>query len=602
MFAQIKAIRKGVKPARWRRANIPLGINFAKLAFILEILLELPVTDQYEFEFFQEKDRLIEWEKAERPRTDYQFTYRDAVKSSVNDWVLQKTWFTFRIKNGEEGLPQYRVEIEKLADSWIVSDKTPFGCPMILRQISYKGDLYWTSLDELNKKMIATCFLCEGEAEYPSFASVCERIIQGRGIIFSQNLESLESETVDSMQKVLGEIADNISRLQAEMDELNNKLGTPSSLNASPAKQPRKTKAITMDSMLNAYSKEDLLEIANECGAILTKTTKGKMAFGLARHLLEPGVMRNRLLGLEEEELDVFESVIPKGNYLPSEEERPMLDKAFELCYLVKFSNETVQVPEDVAAVYKIICSNGYRDYHKKAGWLLDCLRAFCVLYVVGNVGLLYKLYCRTDRLAVDREKFDDILAKILQYRNDCVKIGKKIIHKEVVRDDFYKEIEERRRDVPYYIPSESEILEYSRKGYPASNQAYRKLFDFFRKEFDLEEAECDDICYCAFSKFSKGWMLSDFMEVLNQRDIVFTSEEQVKRFAGIALEVNNNTRMFDLCGHTPNETHALLTDDPMPGGTKPVPTNSKSAGKIYPNDPCPCGSGKKYKKCCGRL
>ena len=22
---------------------------------------------------------------------------------------------------------------------------------------------------------------------------------------------------------------------------------------------------------------------------------------------------------------------------------------------------------------------------------------------------------------------------------------------------------------------------------------------------------------------------------------------------------------------------------------------------KLYPNDPCPCGSGKKYKKCCGR-
>lgn len=22
---------------------------------------------------------------------------------------------------------------------------------------------------------------------------------------------------------------------------------------------------------------------------------------------------------------------------------------------------------------------------------------------------------------------------------------------------------------------------------------------------------------------------------------------------------------------------------------------------KIYPNKPCPCGSGKKYKKCCGR-
>ena len=23
---------------------------------------------------------------------------------------------------------------------------------------------------------------------------------------------------------------------------------------------------------------------------------------------------------------------------------------------------------------------------------------------------------------------------------------------------------------------------------------------------------------------------------------------------------------------------------------------------KVYPNDPCPCGSGKKYKNCCGRM
>ena len=26
-----------------------------------------------------------------------------------------------------------------------------------------------------------------------------------------------------------------------------------------------------------------------------------------------------------------------------------------------------------------------------------------------------------------------------------------------------------------------------------------------------------------------------------------------------------------------------------------------KTERKIYPNNPCPCGSGKKYKKCCGK-
>ena len=35
-------------------------------------------------------------------------------------------------------------------------------------------------------------------------------------------------------------------------------------------------------------------------------------------------------------------------------------------------------------------------------------------------------------------------------------------------------------------------------------------------------------------------------------------------------------------------------------GGWTPKMPEVKPA-KIYPNDPCPCGSGKKYKKCCGK-
>ena len=34
-------------------------------------------------------------------------------------------------------------------------------------------------------------------------------------------------------------------------------------------------------------------------------------------------------------------------------------------------------------------------------------------------------------------------------------------------------------------------------------------------------------------------------------------------------------------------------------GGTKK--TKQRKDKKIYPNDPCPCGSGLKYKQCCGR-
>ena len=33
-----------------------------------------------------------------------------------------------------------------------------------------------------------------------------------------------------------------------------------------------------------------------------------------------------------------------------------------------------------------------------------------------------------------------------------------------------------------------------------------------------------------------------------------------------------------------------------------PVAPKKREERKIYPNDPCPCGSGKKYKQCCGRI
>lgn len=46
---------------------------------------------------------------------------------------------------------------------------------------------------------------------------------------------------------------------------------------------------------------------------------------------------------------------------------------------------------------------------------------------------------------------------------------------------------------------------------------------------------------------------------------------------------------------HNADEITTMYMPDGIAGETV--------AGKkrIYPNDPCPCGSGKKYKKCCGR-
>ena len=48
--------------------------------------------------------------------------------------------------------------------------------------------------------------------------------------------------------------------------------------------------------------------------------------------------------------------------------------------------------------------------------------------------------------------------------------------------------------------------------------------------------------------------MLSDITEEFKNRNVVFESDKQMETFASIMTNVNNNTRMLDFRGYTPNE------------------------------------------------
>lgn len=65
-----------------------------------------------------------------------------------------------------------------------------------------------------------------------------------------------------------------------------------------------------------------------------------------------------------------------------------------------------------------------------------------------------------------------------------------------------------------------------------------------------------------------------------------------LERLMPILMEVWNNTPRPDLGGRTPTE---------MLGAQRAAPPPAASASRAGRNDPCPCGSGRKYKKCCLR-
>jgi hypothetical protein len=78
----------------------------------------------------------------------------------------------------------------------------------------------------------------------------------------------------------------------------------------------------------------------------------------------------------------------------------------------------------------------------------------------------------------------------------------------------------------------------------------------------------------------------------------------RTERIVGCPHEEEVDYPLGGVCPHCPfwhthdRFTHELLSEDEdFAGMAEPF----RARPRVGRNDPCPCGSGKKYKKCCGR-
>ncbi|MCM3768754.1 SEC-C metal-binding domain-containing protein [Neobacillus niacini] len=86
---------------------------------------------------------------------------------------------------------------------------------------------------------------------------------------------------------------------------------------------------------------------------------------------------------------------------------------------------------------------------------------------------------------------------------------------------------------------------------------------------------------------------------LLTQLEI--NSIEAAKRLMDTVIPLMNQTRQWELKGHTPDELLAWdrKSRSPLPKEKGKV-VHFQTRQKVGRNDPCPCESGEKYKKCCG--
>lgn len=179
-------------------------------------------------------------------------------------------------------------------------------------------------------------------------------------------------------------------------------------------------------------------------------------------------------------------------------------------------------------------------------------------------------------------------------------------VHEAILENDEFDVLLSKKGDKPHYVPKKTELLKYIDEGYFEKTKEYKKLLGYVEKNFfkgDEEKAEwlCEDVHgLCEF-----GLDMQTILDAFNDRGISFKDMNQANEVIQLVMELSNNIRIWENNGFTPQEIFEKfekpnlrpLPDKPFvyKGGEQTVFKKEK----IGRNDPCHCGRGRKYKKCC---
>lgn len=598
---QLKLVIKNTKPPVWKRCFIPAGITFAQLSIILEDIMEISDTDRYEFEFYQKKIHVREWCDGTMALTTYNYDYMCASDTYINDLLEEKDWFTFRIEDGE----QYRVTIEKcLEDSEILF-------PVIIKQKGVQDIRLWSDIEEKNSELEQYLFVKYGEEEdYRTHEAVQKELESGqKGLRGSIAAVSRQDRSKKSAMTVLRDFVDQV--LRPYMDDVmeEKQLKEPDYSLILGEKKKKMSRWGNLKTYFLSYSKDELREIAEELHLLRYKNlNKSELADKIKNELLRPSVMRSRLLLFNDEEIGAFEEAIEMGGcYFPKEDVQDILESFYRLHYVIIYEDDCVEVPAEVAKVYSQINTPEYQDKRRKASWMYECLEMTDMIYGVAPAKIVHRMYRKQYKIGY--KEFLDIFGQIPEEDRSCVICENKIISKAFYDNGEYIGIERGAEGIQYYIPEKSEIRDYVKNGYPSEEACYKKLRVFMIKDLQLEEWYVEALLADIWGYINMGYGLSTIMDVIEDEEIIFPSQSVSIRFSSIISEIQSRSRRLVLRGNRQEEVlrgnyrvnEKTHLESPTCEITALNAESDKPSTKIYPNDPCPCGSGKKYKKCCGR-
>ena len=310
---------------------------------------------------------------------------------------------------------------------------------------------------------------------------------------------------------------------------------------------------------------------------------------------------------LEESEMQMFRFLKdrPAGAILTADTDI-MLAKLLQSVGLAEIDEETGKalVPEEIREAYRELWSDEMALRWRKRGWMYKCIETGKYLYGVMTWEVLRDLFALRYPHA-EMDEIREIFASTPENVQWFAERGGKLVLNGFEADNYYVYLEQEiQKDIPFYAPTKDEVEELYEQGCLISREAHSKLRDYIAETFgcskDIAAFKVHELYDSVNNRARVNDAVDDFASggAPDGTDFSFPSDESQFRFIELFLEMSRECRTRDNRGHDYYEMVGIMAAKPDRGDSKKTQVRRVKIGR---NEPCPCGSGKKYKNCCGR-
>lgn len=365
----------------------------------------------------------------------------------------------------------------------------------------------------------------------------------------------------------------------------------------------------SLDEYLSKSTKDDLQNIGRFYGIKMSSNMKKGDIVALMSHELLTA-MGNYILHMEPSQLELLVKVARnKKGYVLWEK----ISYEYELEHMEYFINNIMLVPiviegkraltmlPEVKAIFIKKSPKGLSKILEMNYIRRQIISGMLYFYGVMLLDDIIRVYEGVigDKLTIVQLKKD--IQEIVSYDHLLSFEGGLLFDNDVLEDEIHIVLKEQllRKAIDYKIYSAKDYYKAGISGNFLLNEHSEKLLDYFNVIFDDYEFAHETLTVVEYL-FRSGAGLVEAMEFVQKIHEKPLSMKRVQTLMELLNNAYNNTLQWYLKGHTPNELFEI--EKPF---LKKLPNNVisfPSGARVGRNDQCPCGSGKKYKKCCGKV